>query len=205
VSVFLVNALIALGACGGGIATIDATTGADAGENDVNEGGAPPADASTARDSSPESSDDGSLAVADAAPFDAGVACDPLPPPVLLPPAGVASGSRLTLRMVAESAPGGLAVPADVFDTALGVRCTPLKLADGTIRCVPDTTLYRPEPIFADAALTQPVVLIYLASAPATGTIEVSVAGGNVATPPLSDCAGNVRVGALGGQRSSQL
>ncbi len=141
--------------------------------------------------------------------FDAGAVCAPPPPDPVLPPAQVAAGTRLVPRLIADVASGGVEMPRDIYDNALGTTCTPARLADGTMRCVPSVH-YLTAKRYADAAKTQPVTLEPLASPPPTGAL-VALLTGSVFDGAFSCTPSSVehlgRVGALlsGGQYYDQF
>ncbi|WP_342375301.1 hypothetical protein NVS55_28900 [Myxococcus stipitatus] len=67
---------------------------------------------------------------------------------------------RLTVRGMEVG--GAVKIPTELFDSALGVRCTFERVPDGTLRCIPFTgaTLSQIR-YFADAACTTPVTPRY--------------------------------------------
>jgi hypothetical protein len=109
--------------------------------------------------------------------------CAALPAaPSLPPPSGVASGTRLVQRMLAETVPGGVVVPWSVHDVLLDVDCSPARMEDGTLRCYGADLRAIPEQ-FADAALTIPVVVVARSEAPAAGGLVVT--GGSSTADPF--------------------
>ncbi len=131
----------------------------------------------------------------DAAIIDAPVAvCEAPPTPPVLPPARVTSGTRLVPRYVAEAVPGGVEVPYDIWDSALGIYCTPMPYHDGAIRCVPesqDVHLLNGRK-YADAARTIPVAVEPTTNPTPVGTLSAVYQGGGFGSP--FTCSGGARL-----------
>lgn len=118
--------------------------------------------------------------------------CAALPaPPTLPPPSGIASGTRLVQRTIAEAAPGGLELPWSVHDALLGVDCAPARLEDGTLRCLPtgsDAHVFDEQ--FADAARTVPVILMPRAGVLPLGALIVTRSSSPGTSDPFDGLTG---------------
>lgn len=113
--------------------------------------------------------------------------CAALPaPPTLPPPSGIASGTRLVQRTIAEAVPGGLELPWSVHDALLGVDCEPVRLEDGALRCYPtgpDAHVFDEQ--FADAARTIPIIVMPRAGALPQGALVVTRSSSSGTSDPF--------------------
>lgn len=92
------------------------------------------------------------VACASACVFVCGAACGDSEPPI--PPDTAQSGTRLKVTWL-EFDDGTRTWTTDIFDSALGLPCTPLDWTDGALRCTPPAARVY----FADAGCTQPMLL----------------------------------------------
>ena len=144
--------------------------------------GRPPVDALGADGSSADgSSADGSGADAAAVALDL-PACQPVPPPDVLPAAlPVVAGTRLIPRTLADPSAGGFEIPWAVHDTVLDADCEPVRFSDQKFRCVPfgiSAWSARQQPVsrgFADAGRTAPVAVLQMAPPPPPGAELLTV------------------------------
>ena len=93
-----------------------------------------------------------------------------------------AGAGRVQLQLDGMDATGPVAPSAELesdgtsgaalYDTALGKTCHVVKTDDGALRCLPDDA-FNLESVFADAACTQPAVIVWPASGAPAPTVAV--------------------------------
>jgi hypothetical protein len=127
-------------------------------------------------------------------------------PPGELPPGMVTAASgeaRLQMRWLQTSVGR---VTSEIWDRELGALCRPQPVADGSIRCVP-RALVAPDYDFADAACTQPLVVIPPGQNPVSTVPPEQLLCGEVKYAAIRSNGGpeNIRVYHLGAPYDGRL